>query len=392
MKISNIASDVKPSMTVGISALVNELKSQGKDIVNLSIGEPDYNTPEVIKEAGIEAINNNITKYTAAPGFVDLRKAICDKLFNENNATYDIDNIVVTSGAKMAITIAMISTVNRKDEVIIPSPYWLSYPKIVKVVGAKPIFVKTKKENSFKITIDELKEAITDRTSMVIINNPSNPTGSVYTKEELEKICKYLTERNITILADEIYERFTYDVNFTSIASLSEEIKDNTILINGHSKAYAMTGWRIGYLAAPKNVAKKVAAMQSHIISHPSTISMQAAKTALLKGEKDVEIMKNKYNDRRKILIEKAKEYGLDMIEPQGAFYGFFDISKLRKNIDADSLSIYVCEKLLEEKSLALTPGIVFGNDDFVRISYAARTAEILKGIQRFGEYINENS
>ncbi len=392
MKISNIASDVKPSMTVGISALVNELKSQGKDIVNLSIGEPDYDTPDVVKEAGIEAIKNNITKYTAAPGFLDLRKAICAKLLNENNVQYDVDNIVVTSGAKMAITISMITTVNRKDEVIIPSPYWLSYPKIVRVVGATPIFVKTKKENSFKITIDELKESITERTSMVIINNPSNPTGSVYTKEELLEICNYLTERNITILADEIYERFTYDVDFTSIASLSDKIKDNTILINGHSKTYAMTGWRLGYLAAPKHVASKVVAMQSHIISHPSTISMEAAKTALLEGEKDVEIMKNKYNDRRKILVKKAEEYGLEMIKPSGAFYGFFDISKLRKHIDKESLSIYVCEQLLEEKSLALTPGIVFGNDNFVRISYAARTTEILEGIKRFGEYVNENS
>ncbi len=392
MKISNIASDVKPSMTVGISALVNELKSQGKEIVNLSIGEPDYYTPEVIKEAGIRAINNNLTKYTAAPGFLNLRKAICDKLLNENNVKYDVDNIVVTSGAKMAITISMITTVCRGDEVIIPSPYWLSYPKIVKVVGAKPVMVKTKKENSFKITVDELKDAITDKTSMVIINNPSNPTGSVYTESELRSICEFLTERNITILADEIYERFTYDQEFTSIASLSEEIKENTILINGHSKSYSMTGWRLGYLAAPKKVAAKVVAMQSHVVSHPSTISMEAARIALIHGHKDVEIMKNKYNDRRKILVKKAKEYGLEMIEPKGAFYGFFDISRLRKNIKADSLSIYVCEKLLEEKSLAITPGIVFGNDNFVRLSYAARTAEILEGIKRFGEFMNENS
>ncbi len=392
MKISNIASDVKPSMTVGISAIVNELKSQGKDIVNLSIGEPDYFTPNVIKQAGIKAINNNMTKYTAAPGYPDLRKAICEKLLKENNVKYEPDNIVVTSGAKMAITISIITTVSRGEEVIIPSPYWLSYPKTVKVVGAKSVMVETKKENSFKITIDELKEAITDRTSMVIINNPCNPTGSVYTKEELLDICTYLTEKNITILADEIYERFTYDDEFTSIPSLSEEIKENTILINGHSKSYSMTGWRVGYLAAPQQVAEKVIAMQSHIVSHPSTISMEAARVALLEGEADVEIMKNKYNDRRKLLIEKSKELGLDLIEPKGAFYGFFDISSLRKNVEAESLSIHVCERLLAEKSLALTPGIVFGNDDFVRLSYAARTAEILEGIKRFGEFMNENS
>jgi aspartate aminotransferase len=384
---------VTPSVTIGISTKVNELKKQGFQIVNLSIGEPDFFTPEKAKEAGIQAIHDNKTKYDAAAGVKELRDAIAIKLKEENGVSYTADEIVVSSGAKHCITNALIALLDDGDEVLIPKPYWVSYPEMVKLTGGVPVFVETQKSNDFKATIEDLEKVITDKTKIIFITNPSNPSGAVYTKAELEPIVNYLTEKGIYIIADEIYEKICYNNAFVSIASLSEKAKEMTITINGLAKSASMTGWRIGYTASNLTIAKAMGTIQGHLVSHPATISQYAAIAAIQSCQEDMKIMLEAYRARKDRAIELFKDIkGVDLVRPDGAFYLFVDMSILKNKIEwTDSFSVKLCDILLDEYKLAIVPGAAFGLDDYVRLSIAADLKDIEYGINSIKQLVEKH-
>lgn len=380
-----------PSYTVGISSKVKEMKKDGIDVINLSIGEPDFNVPEKAKSYGINSLNENQTKYDLVPGLAILREEICKKLKEENKCNYTPDEIVVSSGAKNSITNALLAITNYGDEVILPKPYWVSYPETVKLLGAVPAFLDTKKVNGFKVTKEELEEAITPKTKAIVITNPSNPTGSVYTKSELEAIVDVCIKNNIYILADEIYERICYVDEFTSIASLSEEAKNITITINGFSKSAAMTGLRIGYTASNKEIAKSMSSIQGHLVSHPSLTSQYIAYGALKDCSKEIDEMVETYKYRRNLIIEKLDSMeNVGYVSPDGAFYAFIDLSKVADMYNfKDSFSIEFCADFLEKSRVAVVPGKAFGLDNYVRISYACNEKEFLEGLDRLDKFIS---
>lgn len=389
--LSNRLNNITPSYTIGISSKVSTLKSQGENIINLSIGEPDFNVPEKAKEFGIKAFQDNKTKYDLVPGLKILRESICNKLKNENNVSYDIDEIVVSSGAKHSITNTLLALTNPGDDVLIPKPYWVSYPEMVKLVGANPIFIETDKSIDFKVTKEDIKKYITPKTKLIFINNPSNPTGAIYSKEELEDIVDICSKNNIYILADEIYEKICYDEKFISIASISDIAKDITITINGFSKSAAMTGLRVGYSASNKTIAKAISSIQGHLVSHPCTISQYTAYGALEYCLDDINNTVNTYKNRRDLLANKLSSIPqLSFIYPKGAFYLFIDISYLKNKINyKESLSIEFCNKLLDEYKVAVVPGIAFGMDDYIRISYACSEDQFLDGVSKIKEFID---
>jgi aspartate aminotransferase len=382
--------NVTPSFTIGISTKVKELKSQGIDVTNLSIGEPDFFTPENVKQAAIDAINNNYTKYDAAAGLLELRKAIKDKLKTDNQLDYDTDQIVVSSGAKHAITNALMVILDPGDEVIIPSPYWVSYPEMVKLTGGVPAIIETDKSTSFKLTPAQLKAGITSKTKAIFITNPSNPTGAFYSKEDLVEIVNICIENEIYILADEIYEKILFDETFVSIASLSPAAYEWTITINGLSKSASMTGWRIGYTATNKEIAKAISSVQGHLVSHPSTISQWGALEAVKNTATATKEMVNVYRERRDLIIEIFNDIPeLSIIEPQGAFYIFIDLSGIKNKVNYDdSLSLKVCDDLLDQNKVAFVPGIAFGKDDFMRMSYATSNENIIAGLNKLRAYL----
>ncbi|OPL07477.1 MAG: aspartate aminotransferase [delta proteobacterium ML8_F1] len=384
-------SKITPSYTVGITTKVKALKRQGIDVINLGVGEPDFPTPDKVKEAAIKAIHENKTKYDNPAGVLELREAIVKKLKKDNQLDYDADQIVVSSGAKHSITNALMAILNPLDEVIIPIPYWVSYPEMVKLVGGIPVTVETKKENHFKITPEEFSAAITPRTKMIFITNPSNPTGAMYTAEELKALVKVAVEKDIYILADEIYEKINFGHEFVAIASISKEAYDLTITVNGLSKSASMTGWRIGYTATNRELAKAMTSIQGHLVSHPSTISQWAAVTALENSDEETLAMLEVYWQRRDRLLELFKEIPeISVIEPQGAFYFFIDISGLKEKFPTEkSLSLKVCDDLLEKHRVAYVPGIAFGNDDFMRMSYATDMATIEAGVKALKDYVD---
>ncbi|WZL72422.1 pyridoxal phosphate-dependent aminotransferase [Clostridiaceae bacterium 35-E11] len=390
--VSSRLKDITPSYTIGISTKVKELQSKGFNIINLSIGEPDFLTPVAAKDCAIEAIHMNKTKYDAAAGLLDLRRAIQAKLKSENNISYDIDEIVVSNGAKHAITNALMACLDFGDEVILPKPFWVSYPEMIKLVGAKTVFLDTQRKNHFKITAKDIQRVLTPRTKMIFLTNPSNPTGAVYTKLELEEILDLCLKYGIYILADEIYEKICYVDSFTSIASLSAEAKDITITINGLSKSAAMTGWRIGYSATNKVLARAIATVQGHLVSHPSTISQWAGVAALNSSQSEMMTMVNTYKSRRDIATKALEEIqDIDFIDPQGAFYLFIDISHLKNTFKwHDSFSVAFSNRLLNEAQVAVVPGIAFGMDDFIRISYACDTKELIEGLNRIKDFIEQ--
>lgn len=381
--LSKKLASVTPSVTLGISTKVKELKNQGVQIVNLSIGEPDFFTPEKAKQAGIKAIENNKTKYDDAAGVKELRDAIVEKLKVENHVSYAPEEIVVSSGAKHCITNALIALLDPQDEVLIPKPYWVSYPEMVKLLGGVPVFVETQKSKDFKVTVEDLQKVITDKTKVVFITNPSNPSGAVYTKEELEPVVNFLTEKGIYIIADEIYERICYNGAFVSIASLSEKAKEMTITINGLAKSASMTGWRIGYTASNRELAKAMGGLQGHLVSHPCTISQYAAIEAIKSCQEEMHTMVEAYRGRKDRAIELFNGIeGVDLVTPDGAFYLFVDMSVLKNKIQwQDSFSVKICDILLDEYKLAIVPGAAFGLDDYVRLSIAADIKDIESGI-----------
>lgn len=390
--LSKRLNNITPSVTVAISSKVKEMKAEGIDVISLSIGEPDFNVPEKAKNYGKKSLDENKTKYDFVAGIPELREEICKKLKAENNLEYGIENIVLSSGAKNSITNSLLAVTDPGDEVILPLPYWVSYSEIIKITGAVPVEVVTKKENNFKITKEELEAAITEKTKMIVITNPSNPTGAVYTKEELLNIANLCVEKGIYILADEIYEKIRFNDDFVSVASLGDDIKDITITINGFAKSCAMTGVRLGYTASNTEVAKAMTAIQGHIISHPSLTAQYMGLGALRECEDEMQHMVDTYKKRCELITQRLdKIENIGYVTPSGAFYIFVDLSKVKEKYDyEDSFSIKFCEDFLKEEKVALVPGKAFGIDEYIRISYACNEKEFLEGINRLERYIKK--
>jgi len=359
------------------------MKSEGLDVCGFGAGEPDFDTPEHIKAAAIAALESGFTKYTPSSGIPELRQAIADKLQQENGISYKPSQIIVSTGAKHSCYNAILATCQPGDEVIIPSPYWLSYPEMVRLAGADPIFVQTKEENGWKITRDEFENAMTPRTKMIIINSPNNPTGAVYTREEIEGIAAVAAEEEILILADEIYEKLVYDnLEHVSIASLGPEFYDLTITVNGFSKAYAMTGWRLGYLGAPDPIARAIDSIQSHVTSNPCSFAQKGALAALKGDQQSVADMRDEFDMRRQYIVDRfAKISSVSIVKPAGAFYVLVNIGKLGLT------SQNFADRLLSKANVSVVPGIAFGDDRTVRFSYATSLDVIKKGMDRFEDF-----
>ncbi|MCU9816836.1 pyridoxal phosphate-dependent aminotransferase [Paraclostridium sp. AKS73] len=383
--LSSRLNNITPSYTIGISSKVRDLKTSGKSIIDLSIGEPDLSVPNAAIQHGINSLNENLTNYDLVPGLKILRDELSEKLNLENDCDYAPEEIVVSSGAKNAITNALLAILNPGDDVLVPKPYWVSYPEMIKLVNANPVFIETNKENEFKLTKDILEKSITSKTRMLFLNNPSNPTGAVYSKEELLEIANVCIKNNIYILADEIYERICYKDKFVSIASLSNDIKNITITINGFSKSFAMTGLRIGYSASNKEISKAISTIQGHLVSHPSLTSQYIAYGALKDCSDSINDMVDIYRSRRNKVVDILNQCNkLNYVTPDGAFYTFIDLSMVKNNLNyTDSFSIEFCNKLLDEYEVAAVPGIAFGMDDYIRISYACSESSFTEGLKR---------
>ncbi|HHW19834.1 pyridoxal phosphate-dependent aminotransferase [Thermodesulfovibrio thiophilus] len=393
--IAERATKVKPSPTLAVDSKAKQLKAKGMDVVNFGVGEPDFDTPEHIKEAAIKAIKDGFTKYTPVGGIDELKEAIIEKLEKDNNLTYNKENIVVSCGAKHSLYNIAQALFGPGDEVIIPSPYWVSYPDQVLLNDAIPVIVNTYEEDEFMLRPEVLKEKITSRSKALILNSPSNPTGFIYTENALKEIAEIALKHNLYIISDEIYEKLIYDnEKHISIASLSEEIKEKTIVVNGLSKAYAMTGWRIGYAAGHTEIIKTMTTIQSQSTSNPTSIAQKAAVAALRGNQNCVSEMRKEFEKRRNFLVQELNRIpGVSCKMPKGAFYVFPNISnifgkKIDKNIINSSmdLSIYLLEKAL----VALVPGSAFGAEGYIRISYATSMENLSKGIDRISKALEQ--
>ena len=393
-RIANRMSAIAPSLTLAISAKAKAMKAAGESVVSFGVGEPDFNTPEHIIAAAKKALDDGQTKYTPSSGLMPLRKAICEKFKKDNGLDYEPSQIIVSNGAKHSIFNACYAVLEEGDEVIIPTPYWLTYPEVVKVCGATPVYLECAKENKFKFSAEDLKNAITPKTKMLIFNSPSNPTGAVYSEEEVRAIAKVCEEAEIFVLADEIYEKLCYNgVKPFSIAKCSEKMKELTITVNGVSKTYAMTGWRVGYLAAPKDVAKAIDSFQSHATSNACSISQYATIEALQSSEEEIAQMVNVFDKRRAKLLALISEIdGVQSVEPDGAFYvmlvvgGLYGKSYNGKQING---SIDFADALLDAEKVATIPGVSFGADDCLRLSYSLSEADIEEGLARIKRFVD---
>ncbi|HHX60743.1 MAG TPA: pyridoxal phosphate-dependent aminotransferase [Epulopiscium sp.] len=388
MKISKIALEITPSSTLAITAKANAMKAEGLDVVGFGAGEPDLDTPDYIKEAAIKAINEGFTKYTPVAGILPLRQAICDKLYKDNNVTYTPAQIVVNNGAKHSLTNTFMAILDPGEEVIIAAPYWLSYPQMVKMAHGVPVIVETQKDNSYKLTPEQFEKAITSKTRAIIINSPSNPTGVVYTKEELEAIGKIAIKHDLYIVSDEIYEYLIYDgAEHVSIASLGKDFYDHTIIINGLSKSYSMTGWRIGYVAAPLNIAKAIDNIQSHATSNPNSIAQKASLAALNGDRTFIDNMRDLFAGRRDYMFERLINIeGFSVVKPQGAFYCFIDVAQLygkQYNGKAIHSAQDLADVLLEAVNVVVIPCADFGTPECIRLAYAISMEDIKKGLDR---------
>lgn len=393
MDLSNKAKEISPSITLEITAAAKALKESGINVISFSAGEPDFNTPENIINAAINAMKDGKTKYTPTSGVLELRKAICTKLKDDNELLYKPSQIVVSTGAKQSLANTFLSVLNKGDEVIIPIPYWVSYPELIKLADGVPIFVDNLKENDYKYKIEDLRKVVTEKTKAILLNSPNNPTGSVYSKEELIEIAEFAKENDLIIISDEIYEKLIYDENkHISIASISEDAYKRTIVINGLSKAYAMTGWRIGYSAASEEIAKLMSNIQSHVTSNINSISQYAAIEALTGPQESLNEMVKEFKARRNYMVERLNEIeGISYIMPKGAFYimvnvgGYFGKSISNKLINS---SLEFSKSLLEEEMVAVIPGIAFGLDEYIRLSYATSKEAIEEGLNRLEKYL----
>ena len=392
-RIAKRMSALSPSLTLAISAKAKAMKASGESVVSFSVGEPDFNTPEHIINSAKVALDNGQTKYTPSSGLLPLRKAICEKFQKDNGLEYEPSQIIVSSGAKHSIFNACYAVLEEGDEVIIPAPYWLTYPEVVKVCGATPVYIDCKKENKFKFSAEDLKKAITPKTKMLIFNSPSNPTGAVYTEEEVRAIAKVCEEAEIFVLADEIYEKLCYNgVKAFSIAKCSEKMKDLTITVNGVSKTYAMTGWRIGYLGAPKDIAKAIDSFQSHATSNACSISQYATIEALKSTDEEIGEMVDIFDKRRAKLLKLIGEIdGVQSVEPDGAFYVMLVVGGLYgKSYNGKVIndSIEFADTLLDAEKVATVPGISFGAPDCIRLSYALSESDIEEGLKRIKRFV----
>ncbi len=382
---------IAESMTLAITAKAKQMKADGVNVVSFGAGEPDFNTPEYIRSAAIARIEKGGNGYTAASGLPELKKAICDKLKRDNGLTYEPSQIVVSNGAKHSLANTLQAICNPGDEVIIPSPYWVSYYELTKLADATPVLVTASPEDKFKVSADKIEAAVTDKTKAILLNSPNNPTGAVYIKEELQAIGDVAVKHDLYIISDEIYEKLVYGVEHVSIASLSEALYERTIVVNGLSKAYAMTGWRIGYTACSKEITKIMSNVQSHATSNPNTIAQYASVEALNGNQAPIEEMRKAFDERRQYMVKTIKGIdGISCVEPEGAFYVMIDVSNyFGKTIGGKAIegSIDFATVLLEEMKVAVIPGIAFGVDKFIRLSYATSMANIEEGLKRIADF-----
>ena len=383
MEISTRAAQLTPSLTLSIDSKAKAMKLEGIDICGFGAGEPDFDTPDHIKAAAIAALEAGFTKYTPSSGLPELRQAIAEKFANDNQLQYRASQIIVSNGAKHSCYNAILATCERDDEVIIPSPYWVSYPDMVRLAGAEPVIVQTSERNGWKMTAEEFENAMTPRTKMVIMNSPGNPSGAVYTREELEAIVAVAAEEDIYILSDEIYEKLVYDgVEHVSIASLSKQAFDLTISVCGFSKSYAMTGWRLGYMGAPEEIAKAVDSIQSHSTSNPCSFAQKGAIAALRGDQQPLRDMHDEFDMRRNYMYDRiSKIPNITAVKPQGAFYVLVNISQLGLT------SQNFADRLLSKANVAVVPGAAFGDDRTIRLSYATSIDVIKKGLDRFQDF-----
>ncbi len=394
-KLSDRITSIRPSATLAITAKIKTLCSQGIDVIGFGAGEPDFDTPEYIKNAAISSIKNGFTKYTPASGTLELKNAICDKFKNDNGLDYTPEQVIVSCGAKHSLYNLIQVMCNPDDEVIIPIPYWVSYPDMAKLAGAKPVFIQGVEKNAFKIVPDELENAITEKTKILIINSPSNPCGTLYSKEELIEIADIACKHDIYVISDEIYEEIIYDgLQHISIAFLNSDIKERTIVVNGVSKTYSMTGWRIGYAAGDADIIKAAGKLQSQSTSNPTSISQKAALTAIQEKTNDVVKMVSEFSKRRDYIVERLNDMdNVSCQKPKGAFYVFPNISAYYgKEHDGNRIStdIDLCNFLLDTAKVGVIPGSAFGSPNHIRMSYATSMENIKEGMNRMESALNE--
>ena len=395
MNLSFKANKIEPSVTLSITAKAKELRGKGIDVVSFGVGEPDFNTPANIIEAAIKAMKNGNTKYTETNGILPLREAICNKLKKDNRLHYKPEQIVVSNGAKQCLANVFFAVLNPGDEVIVPSPYWVSYPELIALADGVPVYVKGEEQNGYKYTFEALKKALTDKTKAILLNSPNNPTGAVYSKDELAQIAEFAKENDLLIISDEIYEKLIYDdIEHVSIATISQDAYERTVVINGLSKSYSMTGWRMGYTASSVEIAKLIAGIQSHMTSNASSITQYASVEALTGPQDTIKEMCDEFGRRRKYMIKELEDIeGVSIIKPQGAFYIMVNVNEfVGKSIKGYKIasSMDFAAKLLEEESVAVVPGEAFGINNYVRISYATSMESIEKGIERIKSFINK--
>ncbi|HSU80383.1 MAG TPA: pyridoxal phosphate-dependent aminotransferase [Candidatus Angelobacter sp.] len=392
MRLSERVKTITPSSTLAITAKANQLKEEGHDIIGLGAGEPDFNTPESIIEAAYDAAKNGKTKYTATAGLSELKQAIVDTLKKDQGLNFTPGQIIVSSGAKNALYLVFQALLNEGDEVLIPSPYWVSYPEQVKLAGGVPVFVEGHEANHFKVTVEQLKKALTERTKALIINSPSNPTGMIYKKEELQAIGQFCLEHDLYIISDEIYNKLVYDgAKAVSIAELSPDLQKQTILINGVSKSHAMTGWRIGFAAGDQALIKAMTNVASHSTSNPTSIAQYAALAAYTGPQEPVEEMRKAFEDRLNYAYERLINIpGLTCVKPKGAFYLFPNAKKAAKMTGFETVDQWV-EALLEEEKVAIVPGSGFGAPDYVRLSYATSLEHLKNALDRIHRFMENH-
>ena len=395
MEYSRKAKNINPSITLAITAKAKALKAEGVDVVSFGAGEPDFNTPNIIFYAAISAMEEGITKFTPTAGIIELREAICNKLEKDNNLKYNPNQIIVSTGAKQCLADVFMAILNPGDEVIVPTPYWVSYPELIKLADGTPVFVEANEKAGYKYTIEDLEKVVTDKTKALVLNSPNNPTGTIYQKEELEVIAEFAKKHDILIISDEMYEKLIYDgEKHISIASLSQDAYERTVVINGVSKAYAMTGWRIGYAAAKEEIIKLMVSVQSHVTSNPNSIAQYASVEALNGPTDELVKMIAEFDNRRKFMVKRIGEMeGLDIIYPKGAFYLMINVSSVYgKAINGKTInsSLDISAELLEEEKVAVIPGAAFGLDKFIRLSYATSQKDIEEGLNRIENFIKK--
>ena len=395
MELSRKSQAIEPSLTLAITAKAKEMKEKVIDVISFSAGEPDFNTPKNIINAAIKAMEDGNTKYTSVNGILQLREAICKKFKDDNGLEYNPSQIVVSTGAKQSLANTFLAILNPGDEVIVSTPYWVSYPELIKLADGKPVFVEGDEKSNYKFTKENLEKAVTAKTKAIVLNTPNNPTGTIYNKEELEVIADFAKKYDIIIISDEMYEKLIYDnENHISIASLSKDAYERTIVINGLSKSYAMTGWRIGYCAASEKIAKLMISIQSHVTSNVCSITQYAALEALNGPQDEITKMINEFEKRRNYMINRIESIdNLSIVKPKGAFYIMINIENcLGKEINGKILndSMEFCASLLENEKLAVIPGKAFGLNNYIRVSYATSMEAIKEGLNRIESFIKK--